>query len=111
MAKTDLPEVVRDRIEKLITSNDTVVFMKGTKRLPQCGFSARVVQVLEELGVPYETVNVLADPEVREGIKVYADWPTIPQLYHRGTFVGGCDIVSGMAQNGELAKLFSSKQS
>ncbi|MCC7381549.1 MAG: Grx4 family monothiol glutaredoxin [Deltaproteobacteria bacterium] len=106
MAKTDLPPALAARIDGVIGGAETVLFMKGTKQLPQCGFSARVVQILDHLGVPYETVNVLADPDIREGIKVYTDWPTIPQLYYKGRFVGGCDIVSGMLENGELQKLF-----
>jgi monothiol glutaredoxin len=96
---------VRDRIEKLVSGNEVVLFMKGTRSAPQCGFSSRVVDLLEEYITDYATVNVLADPEIREGIKDYSSWPTIPQLYVRGTFVGGCDIVTEMGQSGELAEL------
>ncbi|HEY2515416.1 MAG TPA: Grx4 family monothiol glutaredoxin [Polyangiaceae bacterium] len=93
-----------DRIRDAIEKNKVLLFMKGTKSFPQCGFSSRVVEVLKREGVPFETVNVLADPEIREGIKAYSNWPTIPQLYVAGKFVGGCDIVSEMHANGELAK-------
>jgi len=96
---------LRTRIEETIRKNPIVLFMKGSKRFPQCGFSASVVQVLGELAVPFETVNVLADPALREGIKEYSEWPTIPQLYIRGEFVGGADIVREMHQNGELRAL------
>jgi len=78
--------------------------MKGVRRMPQCGFSARVVQILDSLGVPYTTHNVLTDPELREALKVYSDWPTFPQLFFRGELVGGCDVVSQLAQTGELQK-------
>ena len=99
-----------DRIKKDISENDVVLYMKGTKQMPQCGFSATVVQVLERVGVAdYKDVNVLADQEVREGIKQFANWPTIPQLYIKGEFVGGCDIVRELYQNGELAELLKSK--
>jgi monothiol glutaredoxin len=104
MAKSDLPEAVRQKIQDTIEGYDTVLFMKGTAALPQCGFSARVVDVLQRLGVEFHTVNVLADPEVRDGIKVYNDWPTIPQLFHKGRFIGGCDIVTEMFQSGVLKK-------
>jgi len=104
VAKTDVPETIRTRIEEKLAAAPTVLFMKGSRRLPQCGFSARVVEVLEGLGTPYETVNILTDQEIRESLKVYSDWPTFPQLYHRGQLVGGCDIVVQMSQNGELAK-------
>jgi monothiol glutaredoxin len=99
-----------DRIKKDISENDIVLYMKGTKQVPQCGFSSTVVQVLERLGVQeFKDVNVLADQEVREGIKQFANWPTIPQLYIKGEFIGGCDIVREMYQSGELAELFKSK--
>lgn len=94
---------VKDQIEGLIRQHRVVLFMKGTKHFPQCGFSAAVVNILKELGVEFQTANVLADPALREGIKVYSDWPTIPQLYVDGQFVGGCDIVREMHASGELA--------
>lgn len=98
------------QIEKDIRENDIVLYMKGTKQVPQCGFSGVVVQVLERLGIKdFKDVNVLADPAIREGIKQYANWPTLPQLYVKGEFVGGCDIVREMYQNGELQALLKSK--
>ncbi len=93
-----------DRIREMIEKNKVVLFMKGTKGFPQCGFSSTVVEVLKREGVPFETVNVLADPEIRQGIKEFSSWPTIPQLYVAGKFVGGCDIVTEMHTSGELAK-------
>src|SRR3954452_4454041 len=90
-------------IDKAVKSNDVMLFMKGTPQFPQCGFSSQVVQILDYLGVPFESMNVLADADIRQGIKEYANWPTIPQLYVRGEFVGGCDIVREMFQSGELA--------
>jgi monothiol glutaredoxin len=93
---------VFERIESDVKSNDVVLYMKGTPVFPQCGFSARVVQILSHVGVPFKGVNVLEDMEIREGIKQYANWPTIPQLYVKGEFVGGCDIVMEMFQSGEL---------
>lgn len=98
-----------ERIENDIRNNDIVLYMKGTKKIPQCGFSATVAQVLERLGVDYKDVNVLADQEIREGIKQYANWPTIPQLYVKGEFIGGCDIVREMYQSGELMTLLREK--
>ncbi len=95
---------VKARIEELIGKNKVLLFMKGTKSFPQCGFSSAVVAVLREEGVPFETVNVLADPEIRQGIKDFSSWPTIPQLYVGGKFVGGCDIVREMHASGELDK-------
>ena len=92
-----------ERIESDIKANPVVLYMKGTPVFPQCGFSARVVQILSHLGVPFKGVNVLEDMEIREGIKAYANWPTIPQLYVGGEFVGGCDIIMEMFQAGELA--------
>jgi monothiol glutaredoxin len=92
----------RERIETIITENPVVLFMKGTPEFPQCGFSSQVVQILEYVGAPIASVNVLEDPEIRQGIKEYANWPTIPQLYVKGEFVGGCDIVREMFQSGEL---------
>jgi monothiol glutaredoxin len=90
-------------IDKAVKSNDVMLFMKGTPQFPQCGFSSQVVQILDYLGVPFESMNVLEDPDIRQGIKDYASWPTIPQLYVKGEFVGGCDIVREMFQSGELA--------
>jgi monothiol glutaredoxin len=89
-------------IDNVVKTNDVVVFMKGTPEQPMCGFSGRVVQMLNYLGVPYQGVNVLESDSLREGIKAYSDWPTIPQLYVKGEFVGGCDIVTEMFQSGEL---------
>ena len=94
------------RIEADITSNDIVLYMKGSKKLPQCGFSATVAAIMERLGISeYKDVNVLADAEIREGVKAFAQWPTIPQLYIKGEFVGGCDIMKEMYQAGELQQL------
>ena len=98
-----------DLIRKQITSNDIVLFMKGTKQSPQCGFSGQVAQILGHLGVDYKDINVLDDPKVREGTKSYTNWPTIPQLYVKGEFVGGCDIVREMFQSGELQELLNQK--
>ena len=98
-----------ERIEADVKSNPVVLFMKGTPVFPQCGFSARVVQVLSHMGVPFKGVNVLEDMEVREGIKAYTNWPTIPQLYVDGEFVGGCDIVLEMFQAGELQSMLKEK--
>ena len=94
-----------DQIKDTVTKNDVVLFMKGTRMLPQCGFSSRVAGVLNYMGVEFADVNVLADPEIRQGIKDYSDWPTIPQLYVKGEFVGGCDIVTEMMLSGELDRL------
>ncbi len=99
-----------DQIKKEVTENDVVLFMKGTPMAPQCGFSATVVQVLTHLGVKFKGVNVLADDTVRQGIKDFSNWPTIPQLYVKGEFVGGCDIVREMAESGELQDLMKEKQ-
>ena len=93
------------RIAELVKSNDVVLFMKGTALFPQCGFSSRAIAILDRLGTKYETVDVLQDPEVRNGIKEYSDWPTIPQLYVRGEFVGGSDIMMEMFESGELQHL------
>lgn len=100
---------VFDRIRKDIDENDVVVFMKGTPVFPQCGFSSQVVQVLTYLGVKFKSVNVLEDMDIRQGIKEFSDWPTIPQLYVKGEFVGGCDIVREMFQSGELTELLDQK--
>ena len=96
-----------ERIDALVKNNDVVLFMKGTALFPQCGFSSRAIAILDHLGAPYETVDVLADQEIRQGIKAYSDWPTIPQLYVRGEFVGGSDIMMEMYQSGELQQLFA----
>jgi monothiol glutaredoxin len=101
-----LTEDTKAQIEQLIAKNDVVLFMKGNKHFPQCGFSARVIKILNDTGVKYDTVNVLADGNIRDGIKEFSEWPTIPQLYVRKEFVGGCDIVTEMHSNGELQKLF-----
>ena len=98
-----------DRIRQTVTQNDVVLYMKGTREMPQCGFSSRVAGVLNFMGVAYTDVNVLVDPEIRQGIKDYSDWPTIPQLYVKGEFVGGCDIVTEMTLSGELDQLFDAK--
>ncbi len=95
-----------DQIKDTVTANDVVLFMKGTKSMPQCGFSSRVAGVLNYMGVDYADVNVLADDAIRQGIKDYSDWPTIPQLYVKGEFVGGCDIITEMTLSAELDQLF-----
>ncbi|MES2001331.1 MAG: Grx4 family monothiol glutaredoxin [Pseudomonadota bacterium] len=95
-----------DRIDALVKANDVVLFMKGTVLFPQCGFSSRAVAILERLGQTFETVDVLQDAEIRQGIKEYSDWPTVPQLYVRGEFVGGSDIMMEMFESGELQTLF-----
>lgn len=95
-----------DKIKETVTSNDVVLFMKGTKEMPQCGFSSRVAGVLNFMGIEYQDVNVLADADIRQGIKDFSDWPTIPQLYIKGEFVGGCDIITEMTISGELDALF-----
>ena len=96
---------VRKKIEETVSGSKVVLFMKGTKNFPQCGFSARVVQALKKAGEPFVDVNVLADADLREGIKEFSSWPTIPQLYINGRFVGGCDIVTELDETGELAAL------
>ncbi|PJE29499.1 Glutaredoxin-4 [Pseudooceanicola marinus] len=96
----------KTRIDETVKANDVVLYMKGTKSMPQCGFSSRVAGVLNYMGVDYTDVNVLADDEIRQGIKEYSDWPTIPQLYVKGEFVGGCDIITEMTLSGELDGLF-----
>jgi monothiol glutaredoxin len=100
---------VKDYIEGEVNSNDIVLFMKGTPDFPQCGFSGQVTQILNYLGVEYKGVNVLADDDIRQGIKDYSDWPTVPQLYVKGEFVGGCDIVREMFQASELQNLLIEK--
>ena len=96
-------------IENEVKSNDVVLFMKGTPQFPMCGFSGQVVQILNYLGVPYKGVNVLEDETIRQGIKAYSNWPTIPQLYVKGEFVGGCDIIREMFQAGELQTFLTEK--
>ena len=104
-----MENIIFERIKKDITDNDVVLFMKGNAAFPQCGFSAAVVQVLSQLGVPFKDVNVLDDPTIRHGIKDFTQWPTIPQLYLKGEFVGGGDIVREMFVSGELAELLKEK--
>ncbi len=104
-----MAETTAERIEAVIASSDVVLFMKGIPAAPQCGFSAAAVQILNQLAVPYKTVDVLADMEIREGIKVFSSWPTIPQLYVKGEFIGGCDIMREMFQSGELAAVLNAK--
>ena len=98
-----------ERIEQEINDHPVVLFMKGTPIFPQCGFSAMVVQVLTEMGAKFKSIDVLNEPPIRDGIKEYSDWPTIPQLYVKGEFVGGCDIIREMYESGELTELFSNK--
>ena len=104
-----LDQSTRDRIQSDIDASDVVLFMKGTPVFPQCGFSAAVVGVLSHLGIKFKGVNVLDDDSIREGIKQYSDWPAIPQLYVKGEFIGGCDIVKEMYESGELKKIFDDK--
>ncbi len=98
------------RIDEIVRSSDVVLFMKGSALFPQCGFSSRAVAILDHLGVQFETVDVLQDPEIRNGIKAYSDWPTIPQLYVKGEFLGGSDIMMEMFEAGELQQLLTEKQ-
>jgi monothiol glutaredoxin len=100
---------VQDWIGKQVASNDVVLFMKGNKQMPQCGFSMQVAQILSHLGVEYKDINVLEDMSIREGVKTYSNWPTVPQLYIKGEFVGGCDIVREMFQAGELQDMLNAK--
>ncbi|HVM22679.1 MAG TPA: Grx4 family monothiol glutaredoxin [Sphingomicrobium sp.] len=102
---TDANSGASARIDEIVKGNDVVLFMKGTALFPQCGFSSRAVAILDHLGATYETVDVLQDPEIRQGIKQYSDWPTIPQLYVKGEFVGGSDIMMEMFESGELQQL------
>ena len=101
-----LDEATKTHLDKEIASEDVVLFMKGTPVFPQCGFSAAVVGVLSHIGVKFRGINVLEDDSIREGIKAYSDWPTIPQLYVKGEFIGGCDIVREMYETGELLEVF-----
>lgn len=104
-----MSDAVQKSIDEAVKANDVVLFMKGTPTFPQCGFSSVVVQVLDYLGVDYVATNVLEDQAIREGIKQYSDWPTIPQLYVKGEFVGGCDIIKEMFESGELKELMAEK--
>jgi monothiol glutaredoxin len=99
----------QEKIAKDVAENDVMLFMKGTPVFPQCGFSAAVVQILSELGVKFKSVDVLKDPEIRQGIKEFSNWPTIPQLYVKGEFVGGCDIIREMFEGGELETFLAEK--
>ena len=104
-----MSDPVSARIQSEITANPVMLYMKGNAMFPQCGFSARVVQILTHLAVPFHTANVLEDPALRDGIKQFSQWPTVPQLYVKGEFVGGCDIVMEMFQSGELTTLLADK--
>ena len=104
-----MDDTVQQRISQNIADHPVVLFMKGTPVFPQCGFSAAVVQILSHLGVKFKGIDVLADPEIRQGIKEFSNWPTIPQLYVKGEFVGGCDIIREMFETGELQQLFEEK--
>ncbi len=104
-----MSDAVKAAIDEAVKSNDVVLFMKGTPTFPQCGFSSVVVQILDVIGAEYVATNVLEDQDVREGIKAYSDWPTIPQLYVKGEFVGGCDIIREMYESGELKEMMSGK--
>ena len=103
--QTTMNQELKAKIDKLLKDNKVLVFMKGSKLMPQCGFSNNVVQILNTLGVSYETIDVLADSEIRQGIKDYSNWPTIPQVYINGEFVGGSDILIELYQNGELEQM------
>lgn len=104
-----MESVIFDQIRKEISENNVVLYMKGTGVFPQCGFSAAVVQILSEMGVPFKDINILEDNIIREAIKEFTQWPTIPQLYVKGEFVGGCDIIREMHESGELLKLMNDK--
>lgn len=104
-----MSEDVQARLAELVASNDVLLFMKGTPLFPQCGFSSRAIAILDRLGVDYESVDVLQDMEIRQGIKQFSDWPTIPQLYVKGEFVGGSDIMMEMYESGELGELMAEK--
>jgi monothiol glutaredoxin len=104
-----MSEDVQARLAELVASNDVMLFMKGTPLFPQCGFSSRAIAILDRLGVDYESVDVLQDMEIRQGIKQFSDWPTIPQLYVKGEFVGGSDIMMEMYESGELGELLAEK--
>jgi len=104
-----MTDPVFNRIQSDIEQNSVMLYMKGTPMFPQCGFSARVIQILTHMGVPFQSANVLEDMELREGIKQFSQWPTVPQLYVKGEFVGGCDIVTEMFQSGELETFLEEK--
>jgi monothiol glutaredoxin len=104
-----MTDATHQRISDLVTGNDVVLFMKGTPYFPQCGFSSKAIAILEHTGVEYASVDVLQDPEIRSGIKAFSDWPTIPQLYVKGEFIGGSDIMMEMFEAGELAELMDEK--
>ena len=104
-----LDDITRERIQTEVDANDVLLFMKGTPVFPQCGFSAAVIQVLSHLQVKFSSINVLEDPDIRDGIKQYSEWPTIPQLYVKGEFVGGCDIIREMYETGELETFLEEK--
>ena len=104
-----LDDITRERIQTEVDANDVLLFMKGTPVFPQCGFSAAVIQVLSHLQVKFSSINVLEDPDIRDGIKQYSEWPTIPQLYVKGEFVGGCDIIREMYETGELETFLDEK--
>ncbi|WP_370336372.1 Grx4 family monothiol glutaredoxin [Parvularcula marina] len=104
-----MAESAQDTIKSAVDQNDIMLFMKGTPQFPQCGFSSAVVQILDYLGAEYSSMNVLEDMDIREGVKVFSDWPTIPQLYVKGEFVGGCDIVREMFEQGELRPFLEEK--
>ncbi|MGI4941040.1 MAG: Grx4 family monothiol glutaredoxin [Janthinobacterium lividum] len=106
---SDVANPVFSRIQADIGGNPVMLYMKGTAMFPQCGFSARVVQILSHVGVPFKTANVLEDPALRDGIKQFSNWPTVPQLYVKGEFVGGCDIITEMFQSGELETMLKEK--
>ena len=105
-----MSDTAKDRIDTLTGANDVVLFMKGTALFPQCGFSSKAIAILDHIGVAYETVDVLQDMEIRQGIKEYSDWPTIPQLYVKGEFVGGSDIMMEMFEEGELTSLMADQK-
>ena len=104
-----MTDMISERIQGDITTNDVMLYMKGTPMFPQCGFSARVIQILTHMGVPFQSANVLEDPELREGVKAFSQWPTVPQLYVKGEFVGGCDIIREMFETGELKEMLDEK--
>ncbi len=104
-----MPDTAQDRIKTTVTSNDIVLYMKGTPTFPQCGFSSTVVQIFDYLGAEYASVNVLDDPDIRQGIKDFNNWPTVPQVFVKGEFIGGCDIVREMFETGELKTLLTDK--
>ena len=109
MSNAPTTTAAADRIKREISDNPVLLYMKGTPVFPQCGFSARVVQILTTLGVKFKGIDVLADPDIRQGVKDFSNWPTIPQLYVKGEFVGGCDIVTEMFQSGELSTMLTEK--